>query len=396
MGGELELYQKEINTAIQPIFARLEHYRNAMFAIRKLLKDYFFDTWRTQKLTEVAKGEEVVFSFNLVQEAMEKCLVDENTLIQTAQIISNESETPSLVAALDTHVLESGLPIELRETDGVYLFKSTKPYTPSAQAFMCQFAYALSAYRVCLGICETYFALYRHEGIQTVYLQNYIESVTFLKQQMEGEVDFVSLHKQARGTEKEIMGSLRTEKVHEGLNHFKEDIDSLTKKLVELLESGAAHLQNCYKEFPNNPILWMLHDRSWHTLLKTLSGLMYADQYTYSTLYGTLTIKKEFIELIKAEIDRFGTVALAKTPLLKIELLRKAAKLIAETKIDILAKLAEQGVELVKAPQIGMFPTPPSPDVYSLLLNSWRQSRFAGKEIGNEEKEEPYPGMNPY
>ncbi|MBN9229130.1 MULTISPECIES: hypothetical protein [Legionella] len=394
MGGELELYQKEIDTAIQPIFARLEHYRNAMFEIRKLLKDYFFDTWRTKKLTEVAQGDELVFSFNLVQEAMEKCLVEENILIETAQIISNNTENPSLVAALDAHVLECGLPITLRETDGVYLFKSTKSYTPSAHAFMCQFAYALSAYRLCLGICETYFALYRHEGIQTEYLQNYSESATLLKQQIEGGINLTSLHQQAKAKEKEIISALRTEKVHEGLSRFEQDLGSLTSKLVSLLESGTVLLQNCYQEFPNNPILWMLHDRSWHTLLKTLSGLLYADQYTYSTLYGTLTIKKEFIELIKTEIEHFGSVTLTKNPVLKIEFLRKAAKLIAETKIDILAKLAEQGVEVVKAPKIGIFPPAP-PDAYSLLLSSWQ--RFTGKEQDDTmEKEDPYSGMNPY
>ncbi|MCW8397265.1 hypothetical protein OQJ26_00465 [Legionella sp. PATHC038] len=385
MGGELELCQKEMNTAIQPVFARLEHYRNAMFEIRKLLKEYFFNTWRTQKLTEVAKNEEVVFSFNLVQEAMERCLVEEETLVKTAQIISDNTKNPSLVAALDAHVLKCGLPIELRETDGVYLFKSAKPYTPSAQAFMCQFAYSLSAYRVCLGICETYYALYRHEGIQTEYLSNYMQSATLLQQQIEGSVNLISLHQQVRAIEKEIISALRSEKVREGINQFKMDIDSLTSKLVELLESGIVHLQNCYLEFPNNPILWMLHDRSWHTLLKTLSGLLYADHYTYSTLYGSLTIKKEFIELIKAEIDHFGAVTSAKTPVLKVELLRKAAKLITEIKIDILAKLAEQGIELVKAPQIGVFSKDPSPDLYALLLTSWKKS-LSVKEQDDEEK----------
>lgn len=85
MEGKLERYQQEINTATQPIFTRLEHYRKAMFDIRKLLMNYFFNPGRTQKLTEVAKGEEIVFSFNLVQKNMEKCLVDEHQLVETAQ-----------------------------------------------------------------------------------------------------------------------------------------------------------------------------------------------------------------------------------------------------------------------------------------------------------------------
>lgn len=384
MGGELELYQQEINAATQPVFTRLEHYRKVMFEIRKLLKDYFFNPSRTHKLTEVAQEEEIVFSFNMVQEAMEKCLVDEHLLVETAQTIQDTLENPSLVAAFDAHVLKSGLPLVLRGQDGVYLFKPEKPYTPVAQAFMQQFAYALSTYRVGLGVCETYFALYRHEGIHTEPLQYYIESAKYLQQQVNEENNLIALHRQTKTIEKEIIGLLRTEKVYEGLSHFKNDIDALTIKLIALLESGAVHLQNCYKEFPNNPILWMLHDRSWHALLKTLSGLLYADQYTYSTLYGTLEIKKEFIGQIKAEIDHFDTVVLAKTPMLKIELLRKAAKLITEIKIDILAKLAEKGIELIEAPKVGLFSTPHSASIYALML-AFQQKQLTSTNTTEEE-----------
>lgn len=376
MEGKLELYQQEIKAATQPIFARLEHYRKVMFEIRKLLIDYFFNPGRTQKLTEVAQGEEIVFSFNLVQKNMEKCLVDEHLLVETAQEIINTEENPSLVAAFDTHVLQSGLPLEFLEQEGLYLFKPEKPYTPMAQVFMRQFACALGTYRICLGICETYFALCNHEGMATKQLQNYIDSANDLKQQITEEVDLIALHKQVKIIENEIMALLRTEKVHEGLPQFKNDIDKLKIKLVALLEAGAVHLQNCYTEFPNDAILWMLHDRSWHSLLKTLSGLLYAELYTYSTLYSTLEIKKEFIGLIKTEIEHFDTRVFATEPLLKIELLRKAAKLISDAKIDILAKLAENGVKLIEAPKTGLFSTPPSNSIYGLML-AYQQRQLA-------------------
>lgn len=389
MERKLELYQQEINANTQPIFARLEHYRKAMFEIKKLLKDYFFNTWRTQKLTEVAKGEELVFSFNMVQEAMEKCLVDEQILVETALEIATGN--PSLMAACDIHILKSGLPLELDQQDGLYLFKTEKPYTPMAQVFMRQFAYALSIYRVCLGVCETYLAIRSHQGIDTQQQKNYIESANFLKQQLNEDVDLISLHKEVKRIEKEIISLLRTEEVHEGLDQFKKDIDTLKIKLVALFESGAKHLQNSYKEFPNNPILWILHDRSWHTLLKNISGLLYAQQYTYSTLYGTLEIKKEFIGLITKEIDYFDTTALAKTPLLKIELLRKAAKLVTETKIDVLAKLAESGIELVEAPKIGMFSPPPSNSIYDLLFAYYQRlsviTNTYGEQVDENEEE---------
>ncbi|AWN75626.1 hypothetical protein LEAN103870_05975 [Legionella anisa] len=395
MEGKLELYQQEIKAATQPIFARLEHYRKAMFDIRKLLMDYFFNPGRTQRLTEVAQGEELVFSFNMVQEVMEKCLVDEHQLVETAQAIIDAKKNPgnpSLVAAFDTHVLQSGLPLEFREQEGLYLFKPEKPYTPMAQIFMRQFACALGAYRVCLSICETYFALYNHEGVATKPLQNYIDLANDLKQHITEESDLIALHKQAKTIENEIIALLRTEKVHEGLPQFKHDIEALKIKLIGALEAGAVHLQNCYKEFPNDAILWMLHDRSWHALVKTVSGLLYA-QYNYSTLYSTLEINKEIIGLIKKEIEQFDTVVCAKEPLLKIELLRKAAKLINEAKIDVLAKLAENEIELIEAPKMGMFSTPPSNSIYGLIL-AYQQRQlalvntFGEATVDKEENEE--------
>ncbi|KTD43174.1 hypothetical protein [Legionella parisiensis] len=384
MEGKLERYQQEIKTATQPIFARLEHYRKAMFDIRKLLMDYFFNPGRTQKLTEVAQGEEIVFSFNLVQKSMEKCLVDEHQLVETAQVMIDTEQNPSLVAAFDSHVLQSGLPLEFREQEGLYLFKPEKPYTPMAQVFMRQFSCALGIYRVCLGVCEAYFAIYNHEGISTKQLQNYIDSATDLKQQINEEVDLIALHKQAKTIENEIISLLRTERVHEGLPQFKTDIDTLKIKLIAVLEAGAVHLQNCYTEFPNNAILWMLHDRSWHTLLKTLSSLLYT-QYNYSTLYSTLEIKKEFITLLKTEIEYFDSIVIEKEPLLKIELLRKAAKLISEAKIDVLAKLAEKGIELIEAPKIGMFSTLPSNSIYGLML-AYQQRQLSLMDTFGEER----------
>ncbi|MCE0721722.1 hypothetical protein [Legionella resiliens] len=391
MEGKLELYQQEIKTATQPIFARLEHYRKAMFDIRKLLMNYFFNPGRTQSLTEVAQGEQLVFSFNMVQEAMEKCLVDEHQLVETAQAMLESEKNPSLVAAFDRNVFQSGLPLEFREQEGLYLFKPEKPYTPMAQVFMRQFAYALGAYRVCLGICETYFALYNHEETSTKQLQNYIDSANDLKQHITEESDLIALHKQAKTIENEIIALLRTEKVHEGLSQFKRDIDALKIKLIAVLEAGAVHLQSCYTEFPNDAILWMLHDRSWHALVKTLSGLLYT-HYNYSTLYSTLEINKEVIGAIKKEIEHFDTVVCAKEPLLKIELLRKAAKLISEAKIDVLAKLAEIEIELIEAPKMGMFSTPPTHSIYGLIL-AYQQRQLAlvntfGADVDEDEKEE--------
>lgn len=241
----------------------------------------------------------------MVQKAMENYLVDETILVETAQKIAKETESPSLIDAFDLYVLKSGLALELNQDDGLFLFKPEKPYTPMAQVFMRQFAYALSIYRVYLGVCETYCAIYSQNRIETQIQKDCIESAIFLKHQLNEKVDLISLNPEVIKIENEILSLLTAKKVHEGLDQFKKNIDTLKIKLVALLESGTNYLQDSYKEFPNNPILWILHDRSWHALLKTISGLLYAKQYYYSTLYGTLEIKKEFISSIKSEIEEF-------------------------------------------------------------------------------------------
>jgi len=361
MSGELELYQQAIDAASLPISVRLEHYGKVMCDIREALSNYFFDKKRTTHLSEA------------VQKAMKECLVDENILIKAAKTKKDNVGHPSFMIALDDIVLNNSLSITLQE-NGLYSFKPEVSSPPKTQDLMHQFTYALSIYRVCLGVCESYLTLYRSENLKIEPLKNHLESAQHLKQQLTEDADLITLHKQIKTIEKAILGLLRTEKVHEGLDVFTQHTDALTTKLAELLEFGAIKLEDCYKEFPNNPYLWVLHDRSWHSLLKNLSGLLYVNQYTYSTLQGSLVINREFINHIKKEIDHFKTVALEKTSLLKIELLKTAAKVISETKIDILAKIAEKGITLIEAPKAGMFSTVKSPNMYQLMV-TFQQSK---------------------
>lgn len=382
-----DLYQQEIDAASKPVLARVEHYRKATNQIRELLKEYFFNTIRTLKLTEPSQTEEIVFNFNSVKDAMEICLADEIVLKETAEGMKNRAGHPGFVTAFDSHISKSTLPLEFQEDNCLYLFKPEKPYTPLAQAFMQQFAYALSTYRISLAVYEVYYAITFSKALQTEELKNYIGSIQSLKQQIDGDENLVVLLKKAKALENEIIAMLRAENMHGGIDALKEDIEIYTNILDLLLARGAVFLQNCYKEFPNDPILWMLHDRSWHALLKTLSGLLYADQYTYSTLYSTLDINKEFIGLIKSELDQFSRVALAKTPLLKIEIVKQAAKQITETKIDILAKLAEKGIELVEAPKVSMFSTKKSKNIYELMfqLYNLHSNNSLSEEYASEE-----------
>ncbi len=358
-------HQEEFDTASKPIARHLDHYKKTIDEIRKLLVDYFFDSTRIQKLTEIAKSNEIVFDFNLVKVAMETCLSNERVF---------EPYSQSLMFNLDHQVINSGLPIQLQAEKNLYSFTQEVPYTPLAQGFMQQFTYALSAYRICLGIYEIYSDLLSSTNRQIQPIKYHLESAQKLRQIVDNEeADLLSLHRQVKGLKKEIWSLLTHQKAHEGMSIFKEDIDKCAEQLQQLMRSGATHLQDSYRLFPNNPWLWMFHDRSWHTMLKTIAKLLYTEQYI-SQNSDTLTIKEEFIEKIKCQIEEFGVVVSQKIPLLKIELLRQAAKQISESNIDIRAKLAEQGITLSEASQGGVFSTPTIYEVFGRLCNSVPQN----------------------
>ncbi|WP_419419018.1 hypothetical protein ACNVED_10740 [Legionella sp. D16C41] len=372
MMGDLERYQQEFDTAIRPITARLMNYEKLVYEIRKILKDYFFDIKRVQKLSELAQENQVVFDFNQIKYSMEACLLDE----QCIEVLNSAGYT-SLVAAFDSHIVNSGLPIEIEKENNQYIFKPKKAYTPLAQTFMQQFAYALGIYRLSLGIYENYCNILNHPEIQQVQiLKNYIDSALKAKEMLtKEETDLIILQREVRAVKHEILSQLKASKINNGTYTFRVDLNRNISELAELLKFGASYLQTCYKVFPNDPILWMLHDRSWHGLLKSISSLLYANYYTYSTFSSSLEIKQEFIGLIKKELENLDITASDKLSLLKTELLRKAAKLVYELKIDILAKLAVQGVELAEAPKVGLFSNASNFSIYHLMAELYRQPR---------------------
>ncbi|STX51029.1 coiled-coil protein [Legionella busanensis] len=364
MGGELERYQQELDTATKPIIARSVHYQKVISEIRKLLKDYFFNEKRIQKLSEPVKETELVFNYDQIKDPMEFCLVDE-FFIENLALANGSSWT----TAFDVHIANSNLTIEIQPEKGLYIFKPEKPYTPMAQSFMQQFTYALGVYRLSLGIYEAYAPILNHVELQQIQtFKNYIDSAQNAKELLQrDDIDLLALYRQTKSFKKEILSHLKSEKIHQGINIFRADLDKLTSQLTQLLEVGAGYLENCYKVFPNDPILWMFHDRSWHGLIKNMAALLYANYYASYTLSTTLEIKKEFIALIKNEFEQFNLISSEKLGLLKIELLRKAAKIISEFKVDLQAKLALQGIEIIEAPVVSMFSGTARPSMYQLM-----------------------------
>ena len=352
MGGKkIASYQQEIEVVTKPLRARAEYYRDKISEIRKLIIAQFLNEKRVQKLTQVAVGDQIPFSFNLVKEAMEKCLIDNQELIAA-------SPQRSLVSAFDENVFNSGLGLKIEKE--FYIFAPEKAYTPLAQTFMQQFACVLNVYRQCLEICEVYSAIHWVcQSISIEPLKNHLEEAAkYNALDLNQEINLMDLYHQVTKVKNEIYSLLKAATVRENLESFKERIDVCSAQLRCILDASATYLETAYKTFPNDVYLWMFHDRSFHSLLKNISRSLFTEGYTetsYLVIGSKLDIKREGIEVIKQEIDHFNQVTSAQNPLLKIELLKKAGKLITKTQINIQAKLAELGIELIQAPTRGLF-----------------------------------------
>lgn len=348
---ELELLVKEIDIKSKPVLDRASYYKEAVNEIGSLFRGFFFNEKRTQKLSQPPKDNQIYFRFDSVETLMKNCLIDEKILEENAI-----SRNMSMLAVFEENVAKSGLPISL-EDDDFYNYSAEQPYTPNAQAFMKQFACALSICRLCLRISEKYRAIGYHPNIQAKeQLQDLAWGVNRLSEQYAAGTDLTHLFRQVKLHKKEIMSLLTAEKVRAGLNAFETDSENLTEQLSNLFDSGAKYLENCYKEFPNDAILSALHDRSWHANLKIISNRLYNNSWTYEYWDPKLIIKRtEFNGILTEEINQFVSMMKEKHPLLKIELLKLAAQLVTELELTLCAKLAEQGIEIVKAPKYGIF-----------------------------------------
>lgn len=361
MGGHnVEALQKQFDDACKPILTRCQYYATVTVNIRRTLLTHFFDSTITSTLTETAQSDQLVFDFNQVRESMQACLVDEQTLFQIANGIKEEYSLDkiNLVRALDANVLNSGLPFILQ--DNKYAFSPEKPYTANAQTFMQQFAYALSAYRISLGICEVYEVYFNTKNHPCLNVNEHREGIALanhLKQNLEEsgkEFDLITLWQQAKGIKNKMNELLKA--VHEFPPSFETEIQLEAAKLSELFHHGAHHLQEGYKKFPNSSKLsWLIFDASWQALLKNIAGSLYSEQYSYSTLYGTLAINLDFIKTLNTEITQFYTTTLEKLPLLKIELLEAAYEAVNKSIVKIKMHAAKNKIELIKAPEVSIF-----------------------------------------
>lgn len=345
MGGNLlETLQEEYDKAYKPIHARCEYFSNTASQIRQLLLTHFANETTKAMLVEEAQTD--------IEDGVQRCLVKEEVLIATAEQFNaaSESTLPSLVHALDEHIVTSGLPVIV--LDNRYQLKLEKLYPAKVQDFMQQLVDSLTAYRISLGICDIYFAMIRYSYLDLTAHKECLcvaQQLQDLLPESGENVDLKNSLRQAKANKKKINALLVN--VYESAQTFEEELPFKVQQLVEQFERGRLYLQGCYKKFPNNTKLaWLFFDGAWQALLKNIANNLYASQCTYSSLYGSLTISPEFITEINREIVQFRDAALEKLPALKTELLITAYQKTNQVIVSVKKIAAIKRISLMEAP----------------------------------------------
>lgn len=351
-----ETLQKDVTLALNPLITRRDYYRDGLIAFRQLLTGYFFDETLISSLTETAKAGERVFDFNQLKEGLALCLTHEDDLTGRAFTLQQSmvNQKLSLASALDAQVLGCGLPLSRDKED--YYFNYVPAFTPKAQAFMRQFAYGLSLYRVYLGIFDVYFDLLNYPFLAVDDARSRLEHATAFRNSLPEDAEESSLllfWKQAKWAKKNLKSLLNP--LHDEAKNFETTFLIESPRLALLFDDGAKKLEECYRAFPNTHISFVLYDSPWQVLLKNMAVNLFQRQYTYSTIHGTLSIFPSFTEKILGDVMQFHAVALAKQLDYKSELLIEAIRTCDETLANIRKQAARIGLVLVEAPVSSVF-----------------------------------------
>ncbi|KTC86943.1 hypothetical protein [Legionella brunensis] len=350
---ELKALQEEVDKVSVQMQKRVAYYSQATIDVRQKFTTYFFNAKLTDSLIERPDKGQEIFDFDEISESLKACLVDEQTLVSKAEAIKVKSQImPSLVDALDANILGSQLPF-IRHGSG-YIFSQENPYTPKGQTYMRQFAHALSIYRVCLGICESYYLITNDVCLNVQTHQEAIfaaENLTVQLTKPEDSTPLIDLWRNGKAI-KRTLNDL-TANIDTFTPQFEEKIAYQTSRLTQLFEDGAALLQEGCKQFPNTSLLTFIFFDQWRAMLKDLANHFYLGKYS-SSFQGILTVNSECSEL-KRELSEFHAMTTDRLPLLKTELLAKGYKVINECLSCLRMEASRKKISLTEAPERGMF-----------------------------------------
>lgn len=388
--SKLEELQDKMGKVFSPLDARRENYLNTLKKVRLQLCGYFFND-KNQDLLEGTTSGQQWFDWESMKPRLENCLPEEQLLANRADKLQSQSLTRiSITDALDYEISKSGLP--LNRVKMGYEFQPEKPYTPKAQLFMQQFAGALSIYRVYLSIYEIYWC--NCPFLKVDAHKDCLEKAKGMQKEMQqAEYDAALLFHEAKANARGIKMLLAA--IREGQEDFDHAMKLQAARLANQFESAARAIEDCYKQHPNSSLLFFAMDSEWQRLLKGIAADLFDNQFTYSSLAGTLTILPKFMDTVIAEITNFYMTVCENQIHYRAEILRNALSLTSEvmTKLRVDAAIQDVSLELET-----ITPTPAVqplnfPSLYALYGCLYRNSTGidAPEETSHALDLAPYP-----
>ncbi|MDX1836107.1 hypothetical protein DIZ81_03260 [Legionella taurinensis] len=380
--SKLEELQLQMEKVSSPLEARRVNYLKTLKKVRLQLCSYFFNEVNQDLHERTASGQQW-FDWESIKPGMENCLPEEQVLAGRADKLQSESSDKiSITDALDYQVTQSGL--LLKRVNTGYEFQPEKPYTPKAQLFMQQFAGALSIYRVYLGIYEIYCCNYPFSKVDSH--KGCLEKATGIhKETQQSQYDAAQLFHEAKDNARVIKTLLVS--IREGQEEFDHAMKLQAAHLANQFELAARVIEDCYKKHPNSSLLFFAKDSEWQRLLKGIAADLFDNQFTYSSLAGTLTILPTFMETVIAEITAFYMAVCENQIDYRGELLRSALCLTSEviTKLRVDAAIKDVSLDIqMPAPESKPSDFPSLYALYGLRFNS------PAKQIQEESDLSPY------
>lgn len=300
------LYQ-DVTTVLKPLVDRRDYFGRGLVRFREKLETWFFDSRITDTLTEDAGPGTTAFDFSRMEPVMRFCLANEDCLSQhAASGRTADLHTIDLVKSLDCYVLQDGL-FQYDQSKAQYALARRISYPAKAQNYLHQFAFALSLYRTYLGVFNVYVNALHHAfldaGCERLYLE---QARVFRDNVMQQPLDESSLlwyQQQASQTRDALVQAM--ERVPSTQEAFNTSFALIIPRLVPLFDCGAKTLSEAYAAFPNQSITFAFRDTPWHILLKELAANLFHNQYSYSTMGGTIDVSADFLKNLLAEVTRF-------------------------------------------------------------------------------------------
>ncbi|KTD17803.1 hypothetical protein [Legionella jordanis] len=342
---ELQELQEEVKKTIAKLLEQAKQFTTTAGKIRKISLEYFLNP---QLWASLIKNSQEAMETSDLQEysaLVQSCFVEGEQLAERAQHLAYKtSSPPSLVAALDDFVQQSGLSLRLKQNAYTFIEKPSKPHV---KRYMQQFLCALSIYRFNLNILDAYRLMIVHPNLD---VNKYEDAVSAAKAHLEGlsdpkNPDPINTSWNKAKAIKSHLEQLKKE-VQGFTTPLRQTVEEQNKRLTLLFGEGALLLQKSFNKFPNSSASRFLYDSPWHRFIKEISSDFYPNKVSHSMYSDSISINSPCPEWLLADIKKMDDILENKLPNLKKELLRRAFASINECLTNLKIEAECKNIEL--------------------------------------------------